>query len=120
MSTSKHCTICHSELQGAYCSTCGQRYLGRRVNTWDVIGGWLSALLSLERSVLGTFRQLLANPRYIVDNYWSGFRGYYLSPSQLVVYMLFVLGLHLALVNQMIVGITVNVSGISDSLKTFL
>ena len=34
--------------------------------------------------------------------------------------MLFVFGLHLALVNQEILGITVNVSGVSDSLKSFL
>ncbi len=119
MSASTTCTICQSELQGDYCSSCGQRYLGRRVNTWDVIGGWLSGLLAPERSLPGTLRQLLANPRYIVENYWSGFRGYYLSPSQLVVYMLFVFGLHLALVNQKILGITVSVSGVSDSLKTF-
>jgi uncharacterized membrane protein len=120
MSASTTCTICQTKLQGDYCSSCGQRYLGRRVNAWDVIGGWLSGLLLPERSLLGTFRQLLVNPRYIINNYWSGFRGYYLSPSQLVVYMLFVFGLHLALVNQEILGITVNVSGVSDSLKSFL
>jgi len=120
MSASTTCTICQTKQQGTYCHNCGQRYLGRRVNTWDVIGGWLSGLLAPERSLLGTFRQLLINPRYIVENYWSGFRGYYLSPSQLVVYMLFVFGLHLALVNQNILGMEVNVSGVSDSLKAFL
>jgi hypothetical protein len=120
MSASTTCTICQAELQGDYCTSCGQRYLGRRVNAWDVIGGWLLGLLAPERSLLGTYRQLLVNPRYIVNNYWSGFRGYYLSPSQLVVYMLFVFGLHLALVNQNILGMEVNVSGVSDSLKAFL
>ena len=94
------CTICKTELQGPYCTTCGKHYLGRRVNTWDVIGGWLSGLLTPERSVLGTFRQLLTQPQFVVQNYWSGFRGYYLSPGQLVVYMLFVIGVHLAFVDQ--------------------
>jgi len=90
------------------------------VNAWDVIGGWLSGLLSPERALLGTFSQLLKHPARVIHNYWQGFRGYYLSPSQLVVYMLFVLGLHLALVKDDLLGLDVKIRGISDELSSFL
>jgi len=116
MGKSIECTICGSQLHGNYCHQCGQRYLGRRVNTWDVMGGWLSGLLSPERALLGTFGQLLKHPARVVHNYWAGFRGYYLSPSQLVVYMLFVLGLHLALVKDDLLGLNIRVTGVSDEL----
>ncbi len=120
MSTPTHCTVCQSELQGAYCHNCGQHYIGRRVNAWDVVGGWLSVLLTPERSVIGTFRGLLRRPRRLIHNYWAGFRGYYLSPSQLVVYMLFALAIHLAFVDPDILGMNIRLSGVSDAVRAFL
>ncbi|MFN7116635.1 MAG: hypothetical protein ACK4TA_07520 [Saprospiraceae bacterium] len=99
------CTICQTELVGAYCHNCGQHDTGKRVNFTELISDFVSAIFSLERSVLGTLRYIVLDPLKVIQNYWAGYRNYYHSPGKLAFYALFFIGLHFAFIGKDFLGV---------------
>lgn len=103
----KTCTICGTDLIGAYCHNCGQHDTGKRVRWSEMISDFISGIFSLERSVLGTMYHLVTKPQKVIENYWAGYRNYYHSPGKLAFYALFIIGLHFAFIGGKILGLTV-------------
>jgi hypothetical protein len=84
------------------------------------LGAFFSGLLSLEKGIIGNFKLLLLKPRYVVENYWYGYRKYLYSPGQMVFYSLLVIGLHASLVDSYILGIDLEIDIREDFWKVFI
>ncbi len=109
----EHCYNCQSKLIGSYCHTCGQKSTNKRTRFFDVFNALFSGIFSLERGLPGTLFKLVTQPQKVVQSYWKGFRQFYFSPAQMIVYTIFVLGLHIAFVSPQVLGVNVGITGIS-------
>lgn len=115
MSTKIECSVCQNELEGGYCSTCGQEVKGLPITFKSVAMDIVSNVFSLERSVLATFLVLVVNPNKIITNYWVGNRRYYPSPGKVFFYSLAIAAIHLSFISQdNILGITLEVEGLQS------
>ncbi|MEM1219221.1 MAG: hypothetical protein AAGH79_09925 [Bacteroidota bacterium] len=108
------CSICGTQLQGTFCHQCGQKSTGKRLQFGTIIQDFVSNLLSLERSGFATMIRLLRQPVTVIHNYWAGNRGYYQSPSRIIVYAVLLIGLHIYFHENLIFGLA-----FTDSPKGF-
>ena len=108
------CTICGTELRGPFCHQCGQKRTGNRLRLGTVFQDFISNLLSLERSGFATLVHMLRQPVRVIHNYWAGNRGYYQSPSRIIVYAVLFIGLHIYWHDNLIFGLA-----FTDSPKGF-
>ena len=108
------CTICGTALRGPFCHQCGQKRTGNRLRFGTIIRDFVSNLLSLERSGFATMVHLLRQPVTVIHNYWAGNRGYYQSPSRIIVYAILFIGLHIYWHDNLIFGLA-----FTDSPKGF-
>jgi len=74
------CLNCGSELNGKYCSNCGQLSRTKRINIKEIISNFFSTNLSLNSPLLLTIRLLINNPGKIYREYISGKRKTYYRP----------------------------------------
>ncbi|WP_027419126.1 hypothetical protein [Crocinitomix catalasitica] len=101
----KVCNICNVEIHGPYCHQCGQQITNKKLTFKSILNDFVSNLFNLERSGFATSLTLLKEPKKVVSSYWSGNRKYYASPSKFILYLIIVLGIHIARSNNTILGI---------------
>lgn len=116
------CSVCKEEVVGKYCYSCGQQILSKKVSVIGFVKDFFSNIFSLESPILRMIYALLTQPRFIVNNYINGNKGYYFSPSKLLFYALFVVGIYLSLFPdpQRIFGLNFNIEGFSPQLLFIL
>ena len=76
------CLNCGEELEGAFCSSCGQRSVPANPTVSELAGDAWQELSGYDGRVAATFRGLLHPGRLTVD-YLQGRRARYLSPIRL-------------------------------------
>ena len=86
----RRCLDCGSELDGPYCSACGQRDIDRIVPLGDLVGDLLDELTGLQARLWRTLRQLVTRPGFLTAEYVGGRRIHYVAPVRL--YLLIALG----------------------------
>lgn len=94
------CSICSDELEGNYCSNCGQLYKGHRISFLTIFRDLFDSIFSLEKSFLKNLKVGLFNPQKLVTNYWNGFRKYYYSPGKFFTIASLFLVLHYSIAND--------------------
>ncbi|RKE04827.1 hypothetical protein BXY64_1856 [Marinifilum flexuosum] len=94
------CSVCLSEINGKYCSKCGQYYKGERINLTTFLGDLFESIFSLEKSFLRNIRIGLSQPKALVLNYWNGFRKFYYSPGKFFTIASLFLVLHYSIAND--------------------
>lgn len=110
MEKSFSCSVCERPIVENYCSNCGQKANLKQTNLWNMITDFVANVFSMEKSVFAAMLGLLRNPKRIIDNYWMGFRGYYPTPGKLFFYGLAFAALHVAYVNDLILGLTLDIN----------
>lgn len=76
------CSVCSDEINGNYCSNCGQHFKDRRVTITTILSDLFDSIFSLEKSFFKNIKIGLSQPETLVSNYWNGFRKYYFSPGK--------------------------------------
>ena len=76
------CLNCGAELDGAFCSACGQRSVPADPTVAELAGDAWQELSGYDGRIAATFRSLLQPGRLTLD-YLSGKRARYLSPLKL-------------------------------------
>ncbi len=104
MENSRECTICAQSVSTNFCGNCGQKVNVTRSTVWSLIGDFFSSFSSLDGSVPSAFKKLLVSPYTIINNYSNGYRKYYPSPGQMMIYALTIAILHLKFINAKLLG----------------
>ncbi|MDR2955484.1 MAG: DUF3667 domain-containing protein [Prevotella sp.] len=76
----KHCLNCNNEINGNYCSHCGQSADTFRVGTNNIVEELQYGLLHINKGLLYTIKELILRPGITVRNYISGKRVKYTKP----------------------------------------
>ena len=105
------CSYCKSEIEKNYCEQCGQYYNSKRLNAAAFLSDFLDAFLSLHKSYGMNLKYLLLQPRFVVENYWKGFRNVFFSPNRMLLLTSFVLGLYLLFSKNTFLGIGFKMDG---------
>jgi len=113
MNTEKICSVCEISFEENYCSRCGQKFSNTPTTTVSLISDFFSNFFSLERSGFATILKILANPKKIVNNYFSGYKNYYSSPGKILLYGIACVALHVSFVSNKVMGLSVNVQNIN-------
>ena len=95
------CSICKTEITGNFCSSCGQSYISDKKNTLVSV---ILNFFSIDKTFLFSFLSMLKSPRTVVLNFNRGFRNYFQSPGVFVTYSILLISIHLAFVNNDILG----------------
>lgn len=107
------CSICQQPITGKYCGNCGQSHTGRTVTLFTIFYDFFSNLFSLEKSGFSTIIYTLKTPKKVIDNYYLGFRNYYLSPGKILIYGVITITLHVTLVNEKVLGLIVELEQVN-------
>lgn len=74
------CKNCGADLNGPYCSQCGQKRIDGRITVKDMISQLFLTLTNVERGFLYTTRQLFVAPGKAIREYLSGATRKYYHP----------------------------------------
>jgi hypothetical protein len=74
------CLNCKNELNGNYCSNCGQSATVSRITLRETIADFFSASFALEGPLMITLKNLLVNPGKVFREYLAGHRKLYYKP----------------------------------------
>jgi hypothetical protein len=98
--TQEVCSNCNQQLEGIYCHHCGQKNTNSKTTWVTVLNAFAAGFFSLERGALHSFLAMMLNPAKVVRLYWKGGRYYYFTPGQMIFFTLFILAVHLSLINS--------------------
>lgn len=117
-----HCTACHRKLETEqnYCPNCGQKIGRKRITIWSIISDTLGNYFSFERSGLATIYKVITTPKFIVDNYCDGNKGYFASPGKMVIFSLVIMALHFTFISKKILSVDFEIEGFSQEYGFFL
>lgn len=69
------CSNCESEIKENFCGHCGQFYNPRKLNIVSFVSDFVDSFFALHKSYGMNLKQLLLHPRFVVENYWNGYRN---------------------------------------------
>jgi len=101
------CSVCLTEIDENYCSTCGQYFKNERISTKSILADLFGNIFSLEKSFFKNIKIGLLEPKILISNYWNGFRRYYYSPNKFLVIASLLFFIQIALFNNFF-GLIVN------------
>jgi len=113
------CSNCSHKLEDSFCTKCGQKNTISRTGWLDILKALASGLLSMERGIFGTLRDVIRDPKKVVEVYWAGGRHYYQSPGQMIFFVILVLGLHILFVDSRILGFQVQLTNVPEAYRGF-
>lgn len=96
----KVCTVCDLEIEENYCTRCGQKFTDHKLSVLFLISDFLSNFFSLNKSGFSTIFRVLADPKKVTTNYSLGYRNYYSSPGNILLYGIAMITLHLLLIDK--------------------
>lgn len=77
------CLNCGVELQGQYCSNCGQRSSSRLISLWELIRDAFGDLFEIDSRLWRTIFPLLIRPGRLTRDYLEGRRARYMPPFRM-------------------------------------
>ena len=82
MATAKpaNCLNCKTEMAGSFCSLCGQRDIGARLNSNLLFSLFFEALTEFDSRFWRTLRKLAVNPGAVALSYIQGSRANFINP----------------------------------------
>ena len=89
------CSNCQQQIEKNFCSECGQFYNPKRLNASGFISDLLDTFFALNKSYGMNLKDLLLRPRFVVENYWNGYRNFYFSPNRMLLITTFFIALYL-------------------------
>jgi hypothetical protein len=92
--TGLSCQNCGRVLHGQYCSGCGQKHLGKRLDAVGLVSNAFAALTEFDSAIWRTVRECTRNAGQVALNYINGQRSRYVNP---VKFFLTVFALYVAL-----------------------
>lgn len=113
MVLSSICTVCKTTVETNFCSTCGQKMPSKKTTVITLLMDLVTNFFSMEKSGFATILKIIWNPKPIVDNYYLGYRNHEASPGKILLYGLTTIVLHLAFVNEEVLGITINIENMA-------
>jgi hypothetical protein len=81
----ERCANCAADRAGAYCHSCGQRFLEDRLTT-GVLAREITERFTFERGLLRTIRDMSLRPGFTIRQYVSGHRAGYVTPLTYVLF----------------------------------
>jgi hypothetical protein len=81
--TIKNCANCDSELQGNFCSNCGQSAKSRRGPIWQISSEFAEDIFSIDSKVFKSLATLLVKPGVLTASFLDGKRASILPPVRL-------------------------------------
>lgn len=85
--TSKTCDNCHAQVNGMYCSQCGQSVESTLKYFWTVILHLLDDIFSFDSRASRTLFPLIFRPGYLTNEYIAGRRVHYVPPLRLYLFI---------------------------------
>jgi hypothetical protein len=113
------CSVCGNDINGHYCSNCGQYFKNERLTGISILGDLFDNIFSLEKSFYRNISIGLSEPSKIVVNYWKGFRKFYYSPGKFFTLASLFLLLHYLIANDFL-GVEVSSTISSQFVILFL
>lgn len=86
----KNCLNCGNEVQGRFCSNCGQENVESRHSFHYLFTHFLEDLLHYDGSFWKTIKSLLFKPGKLTNEYLKGKRASYVAPVKLYIFIAFV------------------------------
>ena len=83
------CGNCGSELNGEYCSKCGQRNVEMKLPFKEILRELIEELLSFDSRLFHSIIPFLLKPGVLTMEYISGRRAHYISPFKIYFFMSF-------------------------------
>lgn len=83
----KQCNNCESQVQGAYCSNCGQRTSVHKVTFGEIIQDFVDAVFSVNGPFVTTLTLIFTNPGRLFRDYLAGKRKRYYKPVAFFILM---------------------------------
>lgn len=99
------CSNCSSSIEINYCSRCGQLYNPRRLDASGFISDFMDTFFALHKSYGLNLKHLLLRPRFVVENYWKGYRNFYFSPNRMLLFTTLLIALYLFFYENTFLGI---------------
>jgi len=115
------CKNCGSELEGKYCSNCGQEDISTRLTVGHIFKDATHGILHWESSILKTFKELILRPGKFLRIYLDGKRKPFVKPFS---YFIFIQTVYVIIFHWMsdkyfaFVAATVTVNEMSESQLT--
>jgi len=120
MENKTNCTICTTEINDIFCSKCGQKYSSKKLSVKTLFIDLISTTFSLERSIFSTLYKIITSPKLLINNYSKGYTGYYPSPGKVILYALTLAALHIAFIDDKILGISLTSNVFSPQITFWL
>jgi hypothetical protein len=78
------CKSCSSNLNGTYCSICGQKVISKRFTLKKSVGWLFANIFNLEKGFLSTTWDLIKKPGKVVSNFLNGITVPYAHPFRFI------------------------------------
>lgn len=82
----KNCLNCGAEVQGKYCSVCGQENIEPKESAWHLITHFFNDVTHFDGKFFSTVKYLLLKPGFLTSEYTRGRRMSYLHPIRMYVF----------------------------------
>lgn len=115
------CTACKNPLTTIqiYCQQCGQKIGKKNITLYSIISDAFINFFSFERSGFATVYKIITTPKFIIQNYCQGNKGFFASPGRMILFLIVILALHLTFISDQILGITSNIQNLNKEYAFF-
>ena len=110
------CSNCKTEIMDNFCPNCGQKFIGRKLKLKELFSDYWDNFFSVDKSLWLNFKLLLLKPGFIVQNYWAGFRNFFISPNKLLIISALFLGINFIFYKDQFLGLKVSAQNFSAQL----
>ena len=91
--TTQLCKCCGAELEGKFCSNCGQRADTKRLTAKSLWVDFVYSIGNIDRGIVYTLKRLFTHPGSMIKEYLEGRRVVYTKPITLLIVLTTILGL---------------------------
>lgn len=81
-----NCLNCNAEVNGRYCSVCGQENIEPRENFWHIVAHFFNDITHFDGKFFTTTKRLLLRPGFLPMEYIKGKRASYLHPIRMYIF----------------------------------
>ena len=106
------CSNCGSRIEKNYCPECGQFFDPKRLTAAGFFSDFVDAFFALHKSYGLNYKHLLLRPRFVVENYWNGFRNFYFSPNRMLLFTTLLIALYLYFFENTFLGINFEIESV--------
>jgi hypothetical protein len=85
--TETNCLNCGAQVQGKFCSECGQANIETRENIFHLVGHFIADYLHYDSKFFRSLSSLFIRPGFLTKQYWEGKRVRYIHPLRLFFFM---------------------------------